>query len=257
MNHTPEMLGIVLTLNEADHLPDCLRSLTPLVARVLVLDSGSADATVAIAREAGACVATRAFDGYANQRNAALALPLASDADWVLFLDADERVTPAGAAELRAAVAHAPADVSAFQLPRRNVMFGQALRGGGWWPDVQTRLLRVGHARYDASRHVHELVLVDGGDCMLTEPLIHLNYARRREFLSKQANYTRLRAQQATRRGFRPRRRAYLSAPARELWRRFVTLHGYRDRLTGLFLALAVAAEEVRACWLIRRGTRA
>jgi glycosyltransferase involved in cell wall biosynthesis len=254
MNDTPTLLGIVLTLNEAEHLPDCLRSLTAVADRVLVLDSGSTDATVAIARTAGACVTRRAFDGYANQRNAALAL--AGDASWVLFLDADERLTRAGAAELRAAVAHAPRDVSAFQLPRRNVMFGRALRGGGWWPDAQTRLLRVGHARYDASRQVHELVLVDGGVRTLTEPLIHLNYVRRREFLRKQAIYTRLRAQQAIRRGFRPRRRAYLSAPARELWRRFITLHGHRDRLTGLFLALALATEEVRACWLIRRGTR-
>jgi glycosyltransferase involved in cell wall biosynthesis len=255
MNDTQALLGIVLTLNEAEHLPDCLRSLALVVNRTLVLDSGSTDATLAVAREAGVCVATRAFDGYANQRNAAL--ELASDADWVLFLDADERVTPAGAVEMGAAVAKAPADVSAFQLPRRNIMFGRALRGGGWWPDAQTRLLRVGHARYDASRQVHELVLVDGGVRTLTEPLIHLNYATRREFLRKQAAYTRLRATQAARRGFRPRRRAYVSAPAREAWRRFITLHGYRDRTTGLFLALAMALEEVRACWLIRRGSRA
>jgi glycosyltransferase involved in cell wall biosynthesis len=254
MNIAPTIMGIVLTLNEAEHLPDCLRSLKPAVEHMLVLDSGSTDATTDLARAAGACVVSRPIDGNANQRNAAL--DLARSYDWVLFLDADERLTPAGAVELRAAVEAAPANVAAFQLPRRNIMFGRSLLGGGWWPDFQTRLLRVGQARYDASRQVHELVLVDSGVRSLTEPLIHLNYATRREFLAKQASYTRLRAQQAARQGFRPRRRAYLTMPMREFWRRFVTLRGRRDRLAGLFLALALAVEEARACWLIRHGQR-
>src|SRR4051812_12066422 len=118
----PSVVGIVLTLNEAEHLPECLRSLRPVVERVLVLDSGSTDATLQIARDVGACVVERAFDGYANQRNAAL--ELADRAQWVLFLDADERLTVAGQAEIAAALISATDSVAAFSIPRRNIMFG-------------------------------------------------------------------------------------------------------------------------------------
>jgi glycosyltransferase involved in cell wall biosynthesis len=250
----PNVVGIVLTLNEAEHLPDCLRSLRPVVERVLVLDSGSTDATLQIAQDVGACVVQRAFDGYANQRNAAL--ELADSAQWVLFLDADERLTAAGQVEISAALISATDAVAAFSIPRRNIVFGRELRGGGWWPDAQTRLLRVGHARYDGARQVHEVVRVDGVIDTLGQPLVHLNYTSRREFVRKQALYTRARVRQALDQDERPRRRAYLSAPVREFWRRFIALRGYRDGPTGLFLALALAREEWRACWLTRHGAR-
>jgi glycosyltransferase involved in cell wall biosynthesis len=245
-------VAVVLTLDEEEHLPGCLASLAPLTGRVVVLDSGSTDRTVAIARQAGAEVVTRAFDGYASQRNAAL--DLVGDADWVLFLDADERLTEAGAAEIRQRLGSAGTDVAAFWLPRRNLFFGRELRGGGWWPDFQARLLRPGRARYEEARQVHEVVRIDGDSEQLREPIVHLNYASRRELLDKQREYTRRRvAQELGLRGA-PRRRAYVLAPARELWRRFVTLHGYRDGPTGLFLAAVMAREELRACRLLRRG---
>ena len=242
------LVAIVLTLNEAEHLPDCLASLRLLTDRVIVVDSGSSDGTRAIAIESGAKLRTRAFDGYASQRNAAL--EMAGDAEWVLFLDADERLTEAAVDEIRAAVTSAGPDLSAFWLPRRNVFFGRELRGGGWWPDEQARLLRCGRARYDVSRQVHEVVEVNGESGRLREPMRHLNYSSRREFIAKQRAYTCLRAEQAA--GEIPRRRAYLGAPARELWRRVVVLKGYRDGLTGLFLACVLAIEEARAVWLVR-----
>lgn len=247
------IVAIVLTLNEAEHLPDCLASLRMLTDRVIVLDSGSSDATQTIAIESGAELQTRVFDGYANQRNAAL--ELAGDAEWVLFLDADERLTTPGAAEIRAAIAVAGSEVAAFWLPRRNVFFGREVRGGGWWPDYQARLVRRCRARYDPDRQVHEVVELDGDSRQLREPMIHLNYASRSEFIAKQRAYTRQRIAQ-TDSTERPRRQAYLGAPARELWRRVVRLKGYRDGLTGLFLAGVLAREEARAVWLLRSKAR-
>lgn len=252
------LIAIVLTRNEERHLPGCLTSLRPLGVPVLVLDSGSTDRTRDLARAAGARVEVRPFDGYANQRNAALALAAdaVARADWVLFLDADERLTPALAAELTRVVATAPAELAGYWIPRRNVVSGQSLRGGGWWPDYQARLLRLGRARYDVARQVHETVLFDGPTERLRAPMLHYNYATRREFIAKQRAYTQRRVTRERMKGFRPRRRAYLSMPLRELHRRFVRLHGYRDGLTGLFLAAVLAWEELCAVGLLRRGGR-
>jgi glycosyltransferase involved in cell wall biosynthesis len=247
------LVAIVLTLNEEEHLPGCLATLRLLTEHVIVLDSGSRDGTRNIALRAGAKFQTRVFDGFANQRNAALGLAL--DCEWVLFFDADERLTAAGVAEIREAVATAGPELAAFWLPRRNVFFGREIRGGGWWPDEQARLLRRGRARYDPARQVHEVVIVDGESRRLHEPMLHYNYASRREFIAKQRAYTVQRVSQA---GIQehPRRRAYLGAPARELWRRLVQLQGYRDGLTGIFLASVLAAEEMRAVWLLRTKSR-
>jgi hypothetical protein len=141
-------------------------------------------------------------------------------------------------------------------LPRRNLFFGRGLRGGGWWPDEQARLLRRGRAHYDTARQVHEVVQFDGTSRKLREPMVHLNYASRREFVAKQRAYLLQRVEQ-TPAGAIPRRRAYVGGPVREFWRRFVRLKGYRDGLTGLFLAGVLSFEEARAVWLLRsRGTR-
>ena len=245
-----DLTAVVLTMDEERHLPGCLASLERLTRHVLVLDSGSTDETRAIAEAAGARVETRAFDGYARQRNAALELV---DTPWVLFIDADERLSPDGVAEVDAVLSNVSDDVAGARVPRYNIVFGRALRGGGWWPDRQTRLLRSGRARYDDARQVHETVSLDGRTIDLVSPLIHLNYETRAEFLRKQKRYTVLAASQERAAGSAPRRRAYVGAPVRELLRRFVVLRGYRDGLTGLFLAVVLAVEQARLVWLLRR----
>lgn len=249
----PDLTAIVLTLNEERHLPDCLDSLRLVTDDIIVLDSGSTDRTVQIAKDASARVEVRPFDGYASQRNAAL--DLAGDAEWVLFLDADERLTDAGATEIRARLATEP-DVAAFWIPRRNVFWSRTLRGGGWWPDEQARLFRSGRVSYDESRQVHEVAVIEGPSARLREPMIHLNYDSRREFLAKQRDYTRIRVREQRGSGPVLRRRAYLSAPVRELQRRLIANRGYRDGATGFFLAAALAAEEMRAVWMLRRGQK-
>lgn len=245
---------IVLTLNEERHLPGCLASVAGLAQQILVVDSGSRDHTVELARAAGAEVVHRAFTGFASQRNAALAL---ARQPWVLFLDADERVTPELAAEIRQAIDGATDKIAGFWIPTQNWMFGRWIRGGGWWPDEHLRLLRAGRARYRPEVEVHEVVELDGEAGRLAHPLVHINYESYQEFLAKQARYARIRAETLVRQGRRPRRRTYLGQPARELWRRFVTLRGYRDGLVGLFLALAMAWHELHTWLLARRLWRA
>jgi N-acetylglucosaminyl-diphospho-decaprenol L-rhamnosyltransferase len=234
---------IVLTLNEERHLPECLASAAGLAERTLIVDSGSKDETVTIARQIGVDIVFNEFRGYASQRNSALEMV---SQEWVLFLDADERLTPELRRELTETIQHAPDDVSGFWIPRRNIMFGHELRGGGWNPDYQLRLLRRAKAQYAPQREVHEIVQVDGQIGTLNHAMLHLNYDSFVEFRAKQEVYSRVRARELAEEGIRPRKRSYVGRPAREFWRRFVTLSGYRDGLTGARLALAMARYEIQ-----------
>ena len=247
---TPTLAAIVLTLNEEQHLPACLDSLDGCADQVIVVDSGSTDRTVELASQAGVSVIHSPFTGYASQRNKAL--DLVSDCDWVLFLDADERLTEASRVEIRDSIACADDSTAGFWIPRRNIAFGKELKGGGWWPDYQARLIRAGRGRYRDDREVHEIVDFTGETRHLSEPLIHINYESRGEYLRKQRAYTLRLARDGHLTP--PRPYSYLTRPAREFIRRFVRLRGYRDGLTGIFLASAMALEELRACFLARRG---
>ncbi len=244
---------IVLTLNEERHLPGCLESVRGLGRQLLVVDSGSTDRTVEIAQAAGAEVVTHRFVDFPSQRNAALEL---AREPWVLFVDADERVSPQLAAEIGAALARVDERVAGFWIPTQNWMWGKWIRGGGWWPDEHLRLLRVGRARYRTDIAVHEVVELDGEAQHLAAPLVHLNYDSRREFVRKQLHYARLAARSLVLQGKRPRRRAFLGQPLREFWRRFVTLRGYRDGLDGLFLATMMAFATLVTWILVARHWR-
>ncbi len=236
---------IVLTLNEARFLEDCLESALPLTDQIIVIDSGSDDATLDIARRFGCQVEHAPFTGFASQRNHAMQL---ARTPWVLFLDADERLRPPLTAEISTSVASSTDEIAGFWIPRRNRCFGRWLQGGGWWPDLQARLLRVDRAHYKPSQEVHETVVFDGTTGSLKQAMIHLNYDTRMEFITKQHAYTRLKAERSTK---IPSRRAYVSMPVREMFLRMIKLHGYRDGTTGLFLSAVLAYEE--ACFVYLR----
>ena len=226
-----KLAGVVLTRNEARHIGECLDSLAWADERT-ILDDFSSDATVDIATGRGARVVSHRLENFADQRNAALD---AVDADWVLFVDADERCTPALAEEVRRVIGYDDSRARAgWWIPRHNYMIGHRMRGGGWYPDHQLRLLRRDRARYDLNRPVHELVLLDGQAGYLTNPLIHYNYDTVAQFRQKMGRYTAYEAQILHGQGVRVRPWAYATMPLREFWRRFVTLRGYRDHVYGL-----------------------
>ncbi|MDW8326531.1 MAG: glycosyltransferase family 2 protein [Anaerolineales bacterium] len=243
------LTAIVLTLNEEKHLPDCLASLS-WADEVIVFDSFSSDRTVGIARAAGARVVQRRFDDYAGQRNAALQ---ATDAEWVFFVDADERVTPELAAEVRSVLNRAEAG---WWVPRHNYIFGVLTRHAGWYPDYQLRLLRRNRARYDPNRPVHELVLLDGRAGYLQQPLIHLNYDTVAEFIAKQTAYARYDAERLRLEGVRARPHHLLTMPMRQFWWRFVTLAGWRDGWHGLRLSALMARFEFEKHRMLQERVR-
>lgn len=230
------LAAVILTYNEAHNVEWCILTLREWVDAVIVWDSGSTDGTVERAQRAGALVVGRPFDHYANQRQAALD---AIAAEWLLFVDADERVTPALMAEIQAATARA--GVAGYWIPRRNWIVGHEVRGGGFAPDYQLRLLRRGAARYTPERQVHEIVQLEGPAEYLAEPLIHHNYLTWEQFDRKQRGYAAYEARILAGQGIRPRPHNFVLQPWREFQRRFVALGGWRDGAFGLQLALRLA----------------
>jgi (heptosyl)LPS beta-1,4-glucosyltransferase len=241
------LTAIILTYNEAQHIAACIES-ARFADAILVFDSFSTDATVDLARGAGAQVLQRRFDDYAGQRNAALA---AAESEWVLFVDADERVTPELAAEVRVKIALP--GYSGWRIPRHNYIFGRRTRGGGWYPDYQTRLLKVGEAQYDPLRRVHETVILERGCGTLENAFIHYNYATVHQFHEKQRRYSAYDAEILFQQGTRPKPQNYVLQPIRQFWWRFVTLKGYVDGLHGLRLCLLMAWYEFRKYVRLRR----
>ncbi|MEK7324028.1 MAG: glycosyltransferase family 2 protein [Chloroflexota bacterium] len=241
--------AVVLTLNEEKHLADCLASLR-WADETVVFDSFSSDRTAEIARSFEARFVQHRFANYASQRNAALE---AVTADWVLFVDADERVTaelageiadltgPRPSASLRGATQRPVRSEVGWWVPRHNYIFGKLTLHAGWYPDYQLRLLKRAHARYDPDRHVHELVRLDGAEGFLQNPLLHLNYETVPEFIAKQQAYTKYDAGILHAQGQRAKPQNFLLQPLRQFWWRYAALGGWRDGWHGLRLSALMA----------------
>jgi (heptosyl)LPS beta-1,4-glucosyltransferase len=259
------LTAAVLARDEATNIDRCLKALDWADERLVVVDEATTDDTAERAAARGARVARRRLTSFAEQRNAALNL---ARTDWVLFVDADEVVTPQLAAEVEAvveAVGKQEGDRTSlpdqpilrspagFWIPRRNLICGRWMRHAGWHPDDQLRLLRRGRARYDETRLVHELVDLDGPAGHLKEPLIHYNYANLAEFRRKQGRYSDLEALALYRQGIRPRTRNFVLQPLREFRRRYLELRGYREGLLGLQLATALAWSTFMTYWKLAR----
>jgi len=237
------LTAIVLTLNEESSLPECLVTLD-WADDTLVFDSGSSDHTCEIALEYGARVLQRRFDNYAAQRNAALE---ETQAGWVLFIDADERVTPELAREVREVIKD-DRQVG-WWIPRHNYIFGKLTLHAGWYPDYQLRLFRPECGHYDPERHVHEYLRLDGPIGQLRQPIIHHNYATVEEFVARQRRYMCYEAGALHRQGTRARMQNYVLQPLRQFLWRFVVLSGWRMGWHGLLLSTLMAYSQ----WVLYR----
>jgi glycosyltransferase involved in cell wall biosynthesis len=192
------LTAVVITKNEAHQIAACLAALR-FAPHVLVVDSGSDDGTREAAAAAGAEVALHPFTDYAGQRNFGLS---SVRTEWALMVDADERVSPALAAEIVDAIAR-PADpkVAAFRLLRRNHFMGRPMTRSRSGRERLTRLMRAAKARYVNA--VHETPLVDGEIRDLAAPMEHLTHVRLKDAFDKTLRYATLWAQDMNARGRR------------------------------------------------------
>lgn len=243
------LTAIMLTYNEEQHILDCIETLR-FADAIIVFDSYSTDDTPELAKMAGVQLIQHRFENYASQRNAALEAVRGS-ADWVLFVDADERIPRDLADEVRQSIDFP--GYAGFRIPRDNYIFGKLTRGGGWYPDYQTRLLRVEAARYDPERQVHEVVILDGKLGTLKNELVHYNYHNLAQFREKQRRYSTYDAHILFKQGTHPKPQNYILQPFRQFWWRFVSLKGYIDGFHGLRLCLLMAWYEFRKYRLLRQ----
>jgi glycosyltransferase involved in cell wall biosynthesis len=244
----------IIARNEETHIGACLESIAGVADEIVVLlDESSHDRTDVIAQAYGARVYVDRWRGFAGHRNLALDV---CRGEWVLFLDADERITP----DLRREVAElkqtwhtqpdgddTPTDahIAGYGIPRYNIFFGKVVQGGGWYPDYQLRLLRRTRARYNENQHVHEVATVAGKTATLKGHLLHINIERLSEFWSKQTRYALAEARTLYGEQRAMRWRNFAGSPTREFWRRYIRLGGWRDGLIGLFLCASLAWFEV------------
>lgn len=243
-----QLTAIVLTYNESEHIRACLETLTFADERI-VLDSFSTDDTVAIAEATGASVIQHEFENFSAQRNTALSHVLGKS-EWVLFIDADERVPAELAQDILTAITSG-SGYDGYQIPRHNYIFGKLTQGAGWYPDYQTRLLRVGKAHYE--NLVHEIVVLEGERGTLAHHLNHYNYKDLAHFFSTQRKYVRYDAQIMCDEGIRPKPQNYILQPLRHFRWRFFELKGFRDGWHGLRLSVLMAWYEFRKYWILRQ----
>ncbi len=234
----PRLSAILITRDEAADLPECLASLA-FCDEIVVVDSGSTDATVAIAEGAGARVTvTSDWPGFGPQKQRALDL---ATGDWVLSIDADERIPADLAAEIRAAIARGEAEAG-FRLNRRSSFLGRFLLHGGWYPDRILRLARREAARFTPDR-VHERLVVEGAVGDLSADMVHHSYRSIDEVLDKGRRYALASAAERRARG---KRGGLATALLRATWaflRHYLLKQGFRDGTHGFVAALAKAQE--------------
>jgi glycosyltransferase involved in cell wall biosynthesis len=178
---------MVFTLNEELHLPSCLGSLS-WCDDVIVVDSFSTDRTEALCRQAGVRFFQNRFTGFGDQRNWALDHCRAKH-EWVLMLDADERVTPGLVDELRSRLAAAPSQIGAFRIRRRFHMWGRWLRHSSLYPTLVVRLIHRDRVRF-ANRGHAETQEVKGGIADLDHDLIDENLKGMEEWFERQNRYS-------------------------------------------------------------------
>lgn len=229
----PDLSVILITRDEAQHIRAALDSVAWADERI-VIDSGSTDGTVALAREAGARVEVREWPGYGAQRNYAAAQ---ARNDWILALDADERVTPALASEIQQLLSSAP-ETPGFRIPRVTRYLGRWLRTTDWYPDWQLRLYDRRRARWSLDL-VHESVRVDGAYGHLRGELEHHAYRDIAHHVATINRYTSLAARRLAAEGRRSSPPGAALHALAAFARNYVMRRGFADGAVGFVVSVA------------------
>jgi len=248
----PRVSVLVVAKNEAHNLADCLEAANWAFERIVIVDPASHDATLEIAQRTADLVAVRAFDDFASQRNFALAL---ARGDWVLAVDADERLTPALAAEIRRSIADPANTCRGFRVPIRSVVLGREFGFSGTQHDHPLRLFQRDSGRWVG--RVHETVELSGPAGALENALRHHTLPNMQVFLTKLDHYTTLEAQGLAGSQRRFRKSDLALVPLWTFLKLYLLKQGFRDGLEGfMYCVLSGVSAAVRA-WKHRELTLA
>ena len=232
MNKVP-LSVVIIAKNEASRIADCLKSID-WAGEVIVLDDFSTDNTVEVCKQFTPKVYQRRTDSEGKQRNHAYSL---ASNEWVLSLDADERVSP----ELRTEIVDllkTDAPCNGYTIPRKNYMGSTWVRFGGMYPSAQLRLFRKDKFKYDEQAEVHPQAYMPDPRGSLKSDIIHFTYRDFTDAINKLDRQTDLEAQK----WFREKRKIGIFSIVRKtidrFWRAYFSKQGYKDGVIGLFLAV-------------------
>jgi len=187
---------VIITKNEEANLARTLSSVAWAEERIVV-DSGSTDGTLEVARQHGAKIFQERWKGYAGQKNSAIAK---ASSEWVLSLDADEEISPELAANIKRTTKRPESDITGYFMARRNLFLGRWIRHGGFYPDRKLRLFRRGYGKF-MERAVHETMQVEGATAILSGDLIHNAYPTLTGYIETMNRYSTLGAEVAAAKG--------------------------------------------------------
>ena len=224
---------VIITKNEEDNIADCLKSAS-WADELIVLDDNSADKTVEIAKRHTDKVSSRKMDIEGRHRNYAYSL---AKNDWVLSLDADERVSAELETELRKLFSSEMKD-KAYSMPIKNFIGKRWIRYAGWYPAPKVRLFDKRHFKYEEAE-VHPRVFIDGTCGRLTKDIIHYSYRDYHDFFQSLNNQTTLEAKK----WFKEKRKINFLKMWRKAISRFLKAYiqkrGYKDGLLGFVVSYA------------------
>jgi len=230
----PTLSAILITRNEEVNLEDCLASLDGLATQIVVVDTQSTDRTLVIAQRYGALISSPPdWPGFGPQKNRAL--DLASE-DWVLSLDADERLTPELRAEIKCVLDKPQTDC--YAIPRLSWYCGRFMRHSGWTPDYVDRLFKRGSARF-SSDLVHERLISKGPVLKLKNQMLHYSFMNHAHVQEKMERYSTASAQQAFAKGKTASPLKAILHGAWSFFRTYILRAGFLDGPQGFSLALA------------------
>lgn len=218
---------VVLTKNSEKLIEDCLESLS-WADEILVIDSGSKDKTPDIAKKLGAQVFTAPQGGFSDLRNFGAKK---AKGGWLLYVDADERVTPLLRKEIRGVLKNP--EHAAYAIPRKNILLGREMKHGGWWPDYVLRLMEK-EALVVWRGELHEQPEIEGRVGKLKNPLIHITHRNLTEMVEKTNQWSEIEARLLFE-SDHPEMRwwRFFSVAFREFWYRAIKERGFLDGTVG------------------------
>jgi glycosyltransferase involved in cell wall biosynthesis len=220
----------IITKDEEKNISDCLKSVQ-WADEIIVVDSESKDRTVELAKQFTDKIFIRKWEGYVFQKRHALSL---ASNEWVLSLDADERIT----SELKDEIINlSPGEFSGFKIRRKNFLLKKEITSCGWENDYQLRLMRKDKASF-SDRLVHEKFIVDGKTGKLNNPMLHYTFSSFSEYFSKINLYSSLKAQELITKKKRVGGWTIFSHTVSAFFAFFIIRRGFKDGVYGLIISL-------------------
>ncbi|HSX18657.1 MAG TPA: glycosyltransferase family 2 protein [Candidatus Saccharimonadales bacterium] len=233
-----QKLSVVISAyNEEAMLEDCLRSVKGTADEIIVVNNSSTDKTEQIAKKYTKKVFTRENNPVNLNINKNFGFSKATG-DWLVSLDADERLTPELSAEIKKTISNSRSTINGYDIPRKNIIFGKWIQHSIWWPDYNLRLFRKGKGKF-AQKHVHEKLDVIGEVDKLENPMIHYNYQTVSQFINKlNRTYTESEAENFMNAGKQIYWFDAIRWPANDFVKTFFFEKGFLDGMHGLVLSL-------------------